>query len=363
MASRDTDTINTGSDAARLLDFLSRRKDSLSPLLILTHDYPDPDALASAMALGHLAQQYYGITSRIAYGGIIGRCENKALVKLLDIPLRKIRPEHFSKYRNIALVDTQPRFDNNAFPPKRKATIVIDQHASTTRPAADLAIIDTECGATCAIVARALLLLGDPIPPRIATALAYGILSDTLGLYRARRSDVIDTYLEIIHHCDLRMLGQIQNPSRSRQFFLTLHRALDRALAYRRLLVSHLGLVENPDLVSQMAEFLLTCENTQWSFCTGRYRGRIHVSLRTSVPNTEAGEVLRSIFDNPKDAGGHDAIAGGSFRLGRDPAEEQWQEAEQTLQLRLLRKLRRSTRAPLRKPFVSAAGADPGARS
>jgi len=345
------DTMKKKNAAKRLLDFLAARQDSLSPLLILTHDYPDPDALASALALNYLAQQYFGITSRIAYGGVIGRSENKALVKSLQMRLYKIRPEHFRKYRNIALVDTQPKFDNNPFPAKRKATVVIDQHVSITKPSSELSIIDTECGATCVILAQAILLQKDPIPPKIATALAYGILSDTLGLYRVQRSDVIQTYLSIIHYCDLRMLAQIQNPTRSRRFFVTLHRALGRAIVYRRLLVSHLGFVENPDLVSQMADFLLTYENVHWSFCTGRYRGRIYVSLRTSKPNTQAGMVLRTIFDNPKDAGGHDAIAGGSFRVGRDPTEELWQETEQTLQLRLFRKLRRSTKAQYQRPF------------
>lgn len=351
MADQSIEEQNIDSDAQKLLDFLSRKKDTLSPLLILTHDYPDPDALASAMGLSYLAQQYFGITSRISYGGVIGRSENKAMVHILKIKLHKIRPEHFKKYRNVALVDTQPKFDNNSFPEKRKATIVLDQHASIVKPSAELAIIDTGCGATCVIVARALMLQDDPIPTKIATALAYGILSDTMGLYRANRPDVIQTYLSIIHHCDLKALAQIQNPTRTRRFFVTLHRALNQAIVYRRLLVSHLGFVENPDLVSQMAEFLLTYENVQWSFCTGRYRGRFYVSLRTSKPGTEAGEVLRAIFDNPKEAGGHGAIAGGSFKIAHDPSEELWQKTEHTLQNRLFRKLRRSVKAKYQQPF------------
>ncbi|MBN2318941.1 MAG: DHH family phosphoesterase [Acidobacteria bacterium] len=339
------------NNAQRLLDFLSKRRDSLSPLLILTHDYPDPDALAAAMALSHLAQQYFNIATRITYGGVIGRSENKAMVRILKIPIHKIRPEYFKKYRNIALVDTQPKFKNNSFPEKRKATIILDQHTSNFKPSAELSIIDTECGATCVIVAQALLLQGSPIPSRIATALVYGILSDTLDLYRAHREDVIKTYLDIISHCDLKMLAQIQNPTRSRRFFVTLHRALNRAIVYRHLLVSHLGFVENPDLVSQMAEFLLTYEKVQWSFCTGRYHGRLYVSLRTSLSNVHAGETLRSIFDNPKNAGGHAAIAGGSMKIAGEPTDKLWQETEQTLQHRLFRKLRRSVNAKFQKPF------------
>jgi nanoRNase/pAp phosphatase (c-di-AMP/oligoRNAs hydrolase) len=341
------------SNAQKLLNFLSERGNALSPLLILTHDYPDPDALAAAFALSHLAQQYFGIACKIAYGGVIGRSENRAMIKMLKIPARKMHSGNLEKYRNIALVDTQPAFENNSFSGKRRPTIIIDQHPSVASPAADLPIVDTGCGATCVIVAQALLLQGSAIPARVATALAYGILSDTLDLYRAQRSDVIQTYLAVLHHCDMKLLAQIQNPPRSRRFFLTLGRALSRAILHRRLLVSHLGFVENPDLVSQMAEFLLTYENVYWSFCTGRYRGRIYVSLRTSKPNVQAGDVLRSIFENPRNAGGHDAIAGGSYRVAKNPAEKEWQEAERDLQTKLFQRLRRASRPDHQKPFQS----------
>lgn len=351
MPNNETTEQGTESNARRLLDFLSQRRESLSPLLILTHNYPDPDGLAAAFALSHLAQQHFGITSKIAYSGMIGRSENRAMVRLLKIPLRKFRPELLKKYRNAAIVDAQPKFKNNPFPHNRKATIIIDQHAYTEKPLADLAIIDTECGATCVIVAQALLLRELPIPNKVATALVYGILSDTLDLYRARRADVIRTYLSIIPHCDLRLLAQIQNPVQSKSFFSTLHRALNRAILYRRLLVSHLGFVANPDLVSQMADFLLTYEGASWTFCTGRFRGSIYASLRTSMPNVQAGDVLRSAFENPREAGGHGNIAGGSCKIGKNPTEEQWQEAEKTLQEKLFRKLRRARKAEYRRPF------------
>ena len=71
----------------RLLAYLGRHRRRLSPLLILTHDFPDPDALASAFALQHLVQSAFDIQSRIAYGGELGRTENKMMVRLLRIPL------------------------------------------------------------------------------------------------------------------------------------------------------------------------------------------------------------------------------------------------------------------------------------
>lgn len=340
------------SPAAReLLQFLEERGKTLSPLLILTHDYPDPDALAAAFALQHLAQNGFDIECRIAFGGVVGRTENRAMVRLLRMPVHPLRKTWLKRYPNIALVDTQPAFENNSFPKNTKATIVIDQHSSTTKPNADLTLIDPQCGATCVIIAQALLLQGKPIPVRVATALAYGILTDTLDLYRAERPDVVQTYLQVLHFCDMRTLAKIQNPVRSRKFFTTLGGAIQNASLQRSLMVSHLGKVENPDLIAQVAEFLLAYRRATWCLATGRFRGKLHASLRTSSPDAQAGEALRAAFQNPRQAGGHGQIAGGSCRIGTTASEETWQEKELGLQTRLARRLRVPARAELRRPF------------
>jgi nanoRNase/pAp phosphatase (c-di-AMP/oligoRNAs hydrolase) len=337
--------------AKKILRFISAHKESLSPLLILTHDYPDPDTLASAFALSFLLENCYGMTCRIAYGGIIGRTENKGMVNILKIPAHKIRPGDFKKYSNIALMDTQPSFANNSFPKKRKATIVIDQHPSVEKPNADLVIIDEDCGATSVLMAQALLATRIQIPDRVATALAYGILSDTLNLYRANRPDIIQTYLSLLPHCDMRALARIQNPARSRRFFNSLSKAIQNASVRRRLITTHLGAVENPDLVAQVADFLLTYKGIQWTFCTGRYKAKLHMSLRINNPNAEAGEILRDLVVNKGDAGGHNGIAGGSIVVGEKSSEETWREAELQLGQNLMKRLRIPIKGDLYYPF------------
>ncbi len=337
--------------AQKLLRFLAENRDSLSPLLILPHDHPDPDALAAAFSLHFLLREGYGIESRIAYSGIIGRTENQAMVRILRIPLHRFKPVDLKKYKKVALVDTQPVFENNPFPKNRKATMIIDQHASASLPAADLVLVDTDCGATCVILAQALLQQQVEISARVATALAYGILSDTLNLYRATRPDVPQTYLSVLHRADIHALARIQNPVHSKSFFVTLGRCIREAWLYRRLIVSHLGAIPNPDLVSQMAEFLLTYKQATWSLCTGRCRGRLHVSLRSTKQDAQAGEVMRDIFVNRKQAGGHGAIAGGSLSLGAGVPEETWRDRERTLQERLLKRLRISIKGEPRRPF------------
>lgn len=335
-----------------LLEFLRAHADTLSPLLILTHDSPDPDALAAAYGLQYLAKAAFAIESRIAYQGELGRMENRAMVRLLHIPLHRFRPAWLRRYGGTALVDTQPRFTNNPFPENLRPAIILDQHPATVPPDADLAIVDPECGATCVLVAQALLQSHLDLPVRVATALAYGILTDTLDLYRARRRDVVETYLQVLHHADMRLLARIRNPVRPRQFFSTLARGISAARLYRRLVVTHLREVDAPDRVAQVAEFLLTFRRAQWVFATGRHKGRLHASLRAAQRDAEACPVLRDAFEHPEDAGGHGPIAGGSCRLKAEAPEEAWTDAEQNLAARVAKRLRIPNKVEPRRPFA-----------
>lgn len=343
----------TTQNARRILRFLARNKQTLSPLLIIAHNYPDPDTLASAFTLQYIAEHVYGIQSRIVFGGTIGRTENREMVRVLKIPAKKIKSLDFRKYANFALVDTQPDFQNNLFPKNKHAAMVIDQHPSVTKPSADLVVIDPECGATSVLLARALLLSKVKITSNVATALAYGILTDTLNLYRAKRPDIIETYVHIIPHCDLRALAHIQNPVRSKKFFVSISDAIKRAFTRRSLIISHIGNVESPDLVAQVADFLLSYKRMNWAACTGRYKGKLYVSLRSTNPNAQAGEVLRDIFDNRGEAGGHGSIAGGSFRVTKGSDDQIWQEAENAITMKLFKRLRLPLKGDLYSPFRS----------
>lgn len=309
------------------------------------HDFPDPDALASAYALYYLADRVSGIKSRIVYRGGIGRVENRNMVDFLGLPVHRVKQWEIKKYSSVALVDTQPDFDNNPFPPERKATLVIDQHIPNSRVSADCSIIDTDCGATSVLLARALLSLKETVPERLATALAYGILTDTLGLYRVKRKDTVRAYLDILPFANMHVLARIQTPVHERSYFTTLGRAIENAKIRDGLVVCHLGRVNNPDQVSHIAEFLLCYKKAEWTFATGRFRSKLYASLRAKQKDRSAGEILRSSFQHPEDAGGHDQIAGGSMRVsGSD--ERLWTREELTLQNNIVKllKLRKRTK-------------------
>jgi len=114
----------------------------------------------------------------------------------------------------------------------------------------------------------------------------------------------------------------------------------------------HLGRTKTPDLVSQIADFLLSCHGKTWSLCTGRYQGRLHISLRTSNVKSEAGRLLQKLVGGKGAAGGHDMIAGGAMLIGEGVSEAKWQEAEATIATRLMQRLGYKREAPFDKAFI-----------
>ena len=80
---------------------------SAGSLLILPHNDPDPDAIASAVALRYLLAERLGVESTIAYQGIVGRAENRAFVRYLNDPLQPLSGADLQQSSCLALIDAQ----------------------------------------------------------------------------------------------------------------------------------------------------------------------------------------------------------------------------------------------------------------
>lgn len=320
-----------GFHARRLVKFLTEKGKSLSPLTILTHDHPDPDALASAWALEHLARTLGKIRCRIVYGGMIGRAENRMMAERLHVPAHPLRKGELAGVPHLALVDTQPSFKNNRCPPRRIPDLIIDHHPRHADTQSDLALLDETVGATTTVLVEALVAAGVRVPGRLATAVVYGIGSETQNLGREATARDMDAYQHFWPKAHMRTLWRISYPQRSEAFFETLARGVREAFIAGRVIGVHLGEVNTPDRVAQIADFLLTLEKMRWSIVTARYSGRLHVSLRSNDPGAGAGRLLKRLLGGGNRGGGHAMIAGGSLEMGAETDESAWREAEDKL--------------------------------
>lgn len=317
--------------ARKLLDWLTSRGKQLRPLTILTHDHPDPDSLASAWALAHLANGLCQTRSRIVYGGIIGRAENRLMAERLLIPAYPLRKNEVRSAPHIALVDTQPAFKNNHFSPRRRPDLIIDHHPRHADTQADMALIDESVGATSTILAEALIASGLKTPRRLATAIIYGIGSETQNLGREAGLRDMAAYQAFWPLANMKMLWKISFPKRSAAFFADTARGIRNTFICRNVIGVHMGSVGTPDRVAQFADFLMMHEKMTWSIVTGRYQGRLHVSLRTTDARGNAGRLLKRLLGGGNRGGGHLMIAGGSVEVGSDSPEIDWRQAEEKI--------------------------------
>jgi len=314
--------------AANPLPGLARALAGVSSVVICAHRNPDPDSISSALALRYLLEHALGVRAVVAYEGGIGRAENRAMVRLLRLHLRPVESLPAIDWSQVALVDTQPRSGNNSFPRTSRPLLVIDHHPRLKTTVAPWADIRPGYGATATILAEYLHHSGLAVPAWLATALAYGISSETRDLGRGAGERDLEAYLRIYPKVRKRILALIEHPRRPRSYFTVLDRALHKAVCYRNVIGSRLGDVETPDSVAEIADFLLAHERMGWSVVTGRHGGQLHVSLR-AIRGRGAGHLLRELLRERGTAGGHGRMAGGQIDIvGLTPFEIEALEEE-----------------------------------
>ena len=310
--------------------------------LILAHDDPDPDSIASALALAYLLEQRQGMNTTLAHGGIIGRAENKAMVRLLSIELTPLHELDLGQYDAVALVDGQAGAGNVGLPSQLTPAVIIDHHSDVSSDLAGVPFVDIRgaCGATSTILTGYLRAAGVTPDRRTATALFYGIKADTMGLARAAGEADVDAYLYLLPLSDTRILAQIEHAQVPLAYFEAFERALDRTLIYDDVVVCNLGSMDWPDLAAEMADFLLRWEGACWIICLGLYEDEVVISVRTNDLEANAGQVVRAVVEGLGTGGGHGLLAGGRVPLDARPL----QDVVGTLRRRFLRQLAREGR-------------------
>ena len=281
-------------------------------MLIYMHDNPDPDALAAAVGLKHLVEHEAGLPATLALGGIVGRAENRAMVDVLKIPLTPIEELSPGDFDVLAIVDSQPGTGNNSLPADRPVDVVIDHHP--LRPesaAAPWCDIRPELGATSTIVLQYLRERHVTLDSAMATGLFYALRSETRDLGRESTEAERSAYLHLVAQVDHQLLFRISHPKVPREHFAALDRALRSAQVFGDLVAVNLGQLSYPDLVAEVADFLLAFERARFVLCGGRYGAKVYLSLRTDASEGRAGTLIRQLIDAQGAAGGHGTMAGG----------------------------------------------------
>lgn len=282
---------------------------------IIIHNNPDPDAISGALALQEIASTF-DVQGDILYSGEIGHQENKAFVNLLDIELFKMEEADIIKYDKLALVDCSiPGFNNNL-----SSTIHIDavfDHHPIGDAQIDAEFIDIRphVGASATIMTKYLQELNIDVDKKLATALLYGIRTDTLDFKRNTDTSDLSAASFLYPLSDHSILDQLERPSMSTETLDVLGEAILNRQIYSGYLISNVGAIRDRDTLPQAADYLLNLEGVFTTLVFGVSDDTIYISGRSNDIRVNLGDVMKNSFGEGF-GGGHATAAAAQVPLG-----------------------------------------------
>ena len=310
------DLMGRGVTPASRLARLSSVLDGARSMLIVVQNTPDPDAIGAAAALREIANERHDIACSIGHSGAVGRAENLALLRYLGLNTRSLDDLDLARFDRLSMVDAQPGAGNVSFDPEVRLDIVIDHHPirRETR-SARFTDVRSRYGATSTMLYEYLKEARLEIPTPVATAMVYGIRSDTQDLGRESTKADLAAFLDLYPSANARVLGRIVQAPLPRSYFSSLRVALDGAIVYGRRIVSYLGPLDSSEMVAEAADLLLRSEDVDWTMCLGVIDGWLHLSLRTTDRERHAGHIARNLGGRRGFGGGHQALAAAQIPL------------------------------------------------
>ncbi|WP_251328224.1 DHH family phosphoesterase [Haloplanus pelagicus] len=282
-------------------------------LAILTHDNPDPDSIASAVALQAIADAH-DVEADILYHGDIGHQENRAFVNLLGIELLPLSDvASLDEYALIALVDHMKSGDLGL---DTGVDIFIDHYEPETDYDAEFMDVRPNVSSTSTILTKYIQEFDLSPNQEVATALLYGIRAETLDFKRDTTPADLTAAAYLYPFADHDTLEQVESPSMSPETLDVLAEAIQNRQVQGSHLVSNAGFIRDRDALAQAAQHLLNLEGITTTAVFGIADDTIYLAARSKDIRINIGNVLDDAYGEIGEAGGHSTQGSTEIPLG-----------------------------------------------
>src|SRR5262249_33516421 len=274
-------------------------------VLILLHNDPDPDAMASGLALRNVLRRTKTTAIIGAIQGVT-RPENLRMVNLLDIHVEAITPQTLKEYDRIAMVDVQPHYFGEMI---ERVDLVIDHHPEQPGYTAVFKDIRPDYGSTSTILTEHLRAVDVNISERTATAMLYAIKSDTLFFNRSTNRVDLEAFSYLYPLADAALIRKMEGAEITLERLAYVTKATETGHLKEQVFCAFLGELPREDFIPYVADFFLQLEDTKWTLIAGVVNGSFVASVRNIGYTRNAGEFMRKLFADIGSAGGHRAMA------------------------------------------------------
>ena len=278
----------------------------------------DPDAMASAMALKRIMSHRVNAVE-IASINHITRPDNLAMVRNTRLHMSTFEPDMVDRFDRFALVDSQPH--HSSFFQDISFSVVIDHHPLPESPVAyPYADIRPDYGANSTMMTEYLYNLGIRPGKLLATALQYGIKSDTMNFTRTLCDADLRAFQYLAKFSDQSLLSRISRSEFHRRWLPFFAKACDNVRAVGIGQCVFIGKVENPDILVVIADFLTRVYEFRWVAVSGQY-GETAVVIYRGDGSRDIGRLASTHFSDIGSAGGHKSLARAEFPVSATGGE------------------------------------------
>jgi nanoRNase/pAp phosphatase (c-di-AMP/oligoRNAs hydrolase) len=274
-------------------------------VLIMLHNEPDPDAMASGLALRNVLRRTKTTAIIGAMQGVT-RPENLRMVNLLDIHVEAITNESLKEYDRIAMVDVQPHYFGDLV---ERVDLVIDHHPEQPGYTAVFKDIRPDYGSTSTILTEHLRAVDVNISERTATAMLYAIKSDTLFFNRSTNRVDLEAFSYLYPLADAALIRKMEGAEITVERLEYVMRAYKSGQLTDQVFCAFLGPSTREDFIPYVADFFLQLEDVKWTIIAGIVNDALVISVRNLGYTKNAGEFVRRFFADIGSAGGHRAMA------------------------------------------------------
>ncbi|MCR4897305.1 MAG: DHH family phosphoesterase [Lachnospiraceae bacterium] len=296
---------------------------------IQTHNFPDPDAIATAYGLQSLLR-HYGIPSKICYVGKIDRLNTRKMIDLLDIEIysKEELGDEMTEDDPIICVDSQ-KAEGNLFDLIGDEIACIDHHPSTKQ--VDYFYKDLrEVGSCASIITEYYMNEEIPIDRKTATALVYGMQMDTSGFTRGVTDADIAAFGYLYGLADPKILGRLEQNQMEFQDLKAYGAAIENIQLYDRAGFAHIPFPCQDALIAITCDFILSIEEIDIAVVYSKRDNGYKFSVRCEdyITEVDCGAIIASTLTPLGGSGGGHAFMAGGFlpidkveALGNDPDE------------------------------------------
>ncbi|SEN26524.1 nanoRNase/pAp phosphatase, hydrolyzes c-di-AMP and oligoRNAs [Halorientalis persicus] len=283
---------------------------------IVCHDDPDPDSIASALALELLAEAWGVPETDIVYGGSITHQQNRAFVNLLDLDLTHLDETELDTFDCIAFVDHSIPGVNNSVPASTSVDVVIDHHDFPEPPEAEYVDVRDRCGATASILVGYLTRSDVPLSEPVASALLFALHRERLDYVRHPTAEEYQAALTVFRQADVPLVEEMYGSAFTPAMLDAIGEAIRSRTVRGSSLVATVGRTSEGGAIPQAADYLLNLEGITTVLVFGLVDETVRLSARSIDSRVDIADALRVSFADVGQVGGHSDMAGGQIPLG-----------------------------------------------